>query len=190
MATIMDVSLIKSFGAVFPFLFIFAVVYGFLSYRKVFGDNRALHAIIAVIFALMSLLSSTVIETINRAAPWFVLLMIFIVFLLLGFMILGAGEADILAVIKSSDYSFINWWIFFLVLAIVLGSLSQVISEKGGYPPYGEGENATVSEGGDGGQVPKQESDFWQTIFHPKVLGLIAILLIAFFTVSKLTYEK
>jgi hypothetical protein len=187
MATIMDVSLLKSFGAVFPFLFIFAVIYGFLSYKKVFGENRALHAIIAVIFALMSLLSTTVMETINRAAPWFVLLMIFIVFLLLGFMILGAGEADIFAVIKSSEYSFINWWVFFLVLAIVLGSLSQVISEKGGYPPYGDGENVTVSDAED---APEQESAFWQTLFHPKVLGLLAIMLIAFFTISKLTSEK
>ena len=188
MATIMDVSLLRSFGVVFPFLFIWAIVYGLLSYRKIFGDNKALHAFIAAIFALMALFSTTVIETINRAAPWFVLMIIFIVFLILGFMILGIGEADIASVVKSHEYSWINWWIIGLVLAIVLGSLSQVMSEKGGYPPYGENDTLeTATEGSV--ETPQQESAFWATLFHPKVLGLFAILLIAFFTVSKLTSD-
>lgn len=190
MATIMDISLLKSFSGIFPFLFIFAIVYGLLSYKKIFGENKGLHAIIAVVLAFMTLLSSTVVETINRSAPWFVLLLIFIVFLLLGFMILGTGESDIAALVKTSEYGFINWWILFLVLAIVLGSLSQVMSEKGGYPPYGEGGNETGTAITADGELPQQQSAFWETLFHPKVLGLIAIMLIAFFTVSKLTTNE
>lgn len=185
MVTPFDISLLKQFQIIFPFIFIFCIVYALLTSIKFPGENRSLHAAIAVVLAIMSLFSDIVVETINTAAPWFVLLIIFIVFLLIGFMIMGVGQADIMAVLKDPEYSFINWWIVALVLIIVIGSLSQVISEKkGGYPPFAE--NATLN----GEEVPTQESAFWQTLFHPKVLGLVAILLIAFFTVSKLTSKE
>jgi hypothetical protein len=71
----------------------------------------------------------------------------------------------------------------------MLGSLSHVMAEKkGGYPPYGPGANFTAIE--EGGVAPGQESDFWKTLFHPKVLGMVIILLIGFFTISKLTSTK
>jgi len=188
MVTPLDIGLLKSFQIIFPFLFVFCVVYALLTYSKFLGENRALQAMIAVVLAFMSLFSDIVVETINTSAPWFVLLIIFMVFLILGFMIIGAREADIMAVIKNPEYSFISWWIIALVIIIVIGSLSHTIAErKGGYPPYAPGVNATLEEGE---ELAAQESAFWQTIFHPKILGLFVIMLIAFFTVSKLTSQK
>ena len=32
-------------------------------------------------------------------------------------------------------------------------------------------------------------AEFWQTIFHPKVLGLMLVMLIAFFTVRYMTEQ-
>lgn len=186
MVTFLDIGLLRNFQIIFPFLFIFCIVYALLTYTKFLGENRALQAGIAVVLAFMSLFSDLVIETINTAAPWFVLLVVFIVFLLLGFMILGVREADVMGVLRNPEYHFISWWVIALVIIIVIGSLSQTMAaRKGGYPPYGE--NVTIS---DGEEVPTQESDFWQTMFHPKVLGLLALMLIAFFAVSKLTSSK
>jgi hypothetical protein len=185
MATLFDIGLIGEFRIIFPFLLIFAIVYALLSYSKIFGEGRTgLNALIAIVLAFMSLFSEIAIETINTAAPWFVLLIIFGIFLLLGYMIIGIREADILAVVKNPENNFVLWWIFALVLIIMLGSLSQAISAKrGGYPPFTT-ENATLEEG-----EGTQESAFWETMFHPKILGLVAIMLIAFITVNRLTHK-
>ena len=185
MVTPLDIGLLKNFQIIFPFLFIFAIVYGILSYTKFLGENKSIHSVIAVVLAIMALFSDVVIQTINTAAPWFILLVVFIVYLLLGFMIIGVREADVMSVIRDPEYGWINWWIVALIIIIVLGSLSHTMSErKGGYPPYTT--NVTLE---DGEAAPTQESEFWDTIFHPKVLGLFIVFLIAFFTVSKLTQK-
>jgi len=183
MATIFDIGLIGEFRIILPFLLIFCLVYAALSYTNIMGkDNVGLNAIIALVLSLMSLFSDIVVETINVAAPWFVILFIFIIFLLLGFMILGFKEIDIVGTLKDPEYTFINWWIFVLVLLIVVGSLGSVMSaKKGGYPPFTTDDNSTLESG------DTQEDAFWQTIFHPKVLGFITVMLIAFITVSRLT---
>ena len=175
------------FSAILPFMFIFALLYGLLSYVKPFGEGKgSVNVVLAAVFAFMSLFSGIVTDTINLAAPWFVLLVIFLFFIILGFMVLGAKEADVIGLLKNPEYSYLGWWIVALVLIIVVGSLSQVVAQrKGGYPPYGPGSNITAAE--DGGELPTQESDFWKTIFHPKVLGFVALMIIAFFTISKLT---
>ena len=185
MATPFDVGLLGNFKIIFPFLFIFCIVFGVLAYTKLLGENKILHAMIAIVLAFMSLFSDIVIETINTAAPWFVIMIIFTVFVLLGFMIIGIKEGDIVSLIKNPEYTFISWWIVALVAIIVIGSFSHVIAEKkGGYPPFGES-NITADDGT--GEVSAQESDFWNTLFHPKVLGMLALLLIGFFPVSRLT---
>jgi len=33
-------------------------------------------------------------------------------------------------------------------------------------------------------KVQEQEYGFWQTLFHPKILGMALVLLIAFFTIK------
>ena len=160
MVTPLDIGLLKNFQIVFPFLFIFCIVYAILSYTKVLGDNKAIQAMIAVVLAFMSLFSDLVVETINISAPWFVLLIIFLVFVMMGIMTLGVKEGDIMSVIKSHEYNFITWWIVALVIIIVAGSLSHALTEKkGGYPPYAPGVNVTDVE-------ETQESEFWKTLFH------------------------
>lgn len=188
MATPLDIGLLANFKIIFPFLFIFCIVFAVLASTKLLGDNKIIHATIAIAMAFMSLFSDLVVETINIAAPWFVILVIFIVFVLLALMILGVKEADVMSVIKTDEYSYIIWWVVALVVIIIIGSLSHVMAEKrGGYPPYGPSANYTAIEEG---ELAAQESDFWQTLFHPKVLGMIVILLIGFFTISKLTSTK
>ena len=186
MATIFDIGLIGEFKIIFPLLLIFCLVYAMFSYTKILGQQReGLNAMVAIVLALMSLLSEVVIETINVAAPWFVLMLIFTLFLMMAFMIIGIREADILKLIKDPEYNFVSWWIVVMVIIIIGGSLSQVLSDKqGGYPPFTSEDNATIEEG------TSQESAFWETIFHPKILGLVAIMLIAFVTITKLTSSK
>lgn len=41
------------FDTLFPFLLIFAIVFGILTHIRIFGDNKGIHAIIAIVVGLM-----------------------------------------------------------------------------------------------------------------------------------------
>ena len=43
------------FDIILPFLLIFAVVFGILSYMKIFGDQKSVHVIIAIVIGLLSI---------------------------------------------------------------------------------------------------------------------------------------
>ncbi len=185
MATPLDLGLLKEFGVIFPFLFIFIVVYAILVKTKYFESNKGLASLLGLVLAVMVLFSPIVRETINRMAPWFVLLFIFVMFTLITFMIFGTTESDIMSVLKGEKYGYVNIWIIALVLIISIGSLTSVISERGGIG----GTPTTVVIGDDGQEVvvADQTSEFWETLVNPKVLGLVLILMIASFTIRYMT---
>jgi hypothetical protein len=184
MATPLDGGLLQQFGDIFPFLFVFVLVFGLLSKTKIFGDKNFLYGMIAFIMAIMVQFSIIVKETINTIAPWFVLMIFFIFIVMIGVMALGVTEGDITGVLKSEQYNYINFWIIAVVIIIVVGSLTSVISRQGGIGKTGgEVINQTI----DGEVVvSEQESEFWSTLAHPKVLGMVLILLISLFTVQRL----
>ncbi len=43
------------FQFVLPFLLVFAVVFGILSYMNIFGSNKGIHAIVAIVLGLLSI---------------------------------------------------------------------------------------------------------------------------------------
>jgi hypothetical protein len=192
MATPLDTSLIGHFGTLFPFLFIFTLVYALLEKTKIFGSNRVIYAFIAFIAAIMTQLSPIVRQTINTAAPWFILLIFFIFVILVAFMAFGASDGDIIGVLKSKDHSYLNAWIIAVILIIVVGSLTSVVSKHGGVGKELDTSDPTYIAGVQNGSIIQQsdqESEFWSTIVHPKVLGMILILLISLFTIARITKE-
>ena len=59
---------------------------------------------------------------------------------------------------------------------------------KAGYDIIEKGGSAVdVINEGKAGSSSSGELQFWNTIFHPNVLGFIAIMIIAMFTVSLIT---
>ena len=185
MATPLDLGLLKEFGVIFPFLLIFIITYAILLKTKYFENNKGLASLLGLVLAVMVLFSPIARDTINTMAPWFVLLFIFILFTLMAFMIFGTTESDIMNVLKGERYGYINMWVIALVLIITLGSLTSVISERGGI-----GKTPTkvvIGENGEEVVVSEQTSEFWQTLVNPKVLGMVLILMIASFTIRFMT---
>ncbi len=178
MATPLDIGLLEKFSVIFPFLFVLVIVYAILQYGKFLGSNKGIHALIALFLAIMTLFSSAVTDTINLMAPWFILLFVFILFVIIAFKIFGTSDSDIMSVLKDPSYNYIIWWIVAIGLIIALGSLTSVVwsAESGGMPTY----NESSAEG-------MGANAFWNTIFHPKILGMAVILLIAVFTIQKMT---
>lgn len=184
MATPLDTSLLQHFGGIFPFLLIFALVYGIFSSIKPFGDTKAIYAIIAVVAAGMAMFSTVARETINIMAPWFVLLFFLILFTMVAVMMFGYKTEDIMATLSSPKNSYIIVWVVAFGLIIGFGSLTTVLSKQGG---VGVEKGNTTAEITNATGSGTQQTAFWAAITHPKVLGMILIMLIAVFSISKLT---
>jgi len=179
MATPLDISLLQQFSGVFPFLFVLVLIYAVLQMTDMFKEKKGLSGAIAFITAIMTLLSGVAIKTINLMAPWFVLFMIFGVLMILAYMAFGISKEKILEILTGSEYGGTSsTWVIAIMLIIGLGSLFTVINEERGFPLS---EEAGVAEA-----QPPGETGFWETLFHPKILGMVLVLLIAFFTLGKL----
>jgi hypothetical protein len=182
MATPLDIGLLQHFDTVFPFIFVLVIVYAVLS-NIMFKDKQAIAFILAFLLAVMTLFSNIAVKTISRMAPWVVLLMVFGILVLIAYQSFGVSNEKIMDVLTKGEYrTTFAWWIFALLLIIGLGTLSSVVSEEQSFAALAEGGNASTTKiAGEGEQV-----GFWATLFHPKVLGLVLILLIAMFTIQKL----
>lgn len=182
MATL-DVGLLKYFSGIFPMILVWALIYGLLSYVKPFGKNNAVYAIIGFVAGILVMFSQNAIDVINHMVPWFILFFILIMFLLMAYMFLGAKESDILTVLKGNQA--IVYWLIIIFVVIFVASLGKV---------FFTGDSAVSIETGEvnvTGEVGEQGSGaFWATLFHPKVLGMIFVLLIAVFTIVLITAEK
>jgi hypothetical protein len=184
MATPLDVGLLQKFDVIFPFIFVLVIVYAVLSRTEWMKDKQAIAFILAFILAVMTLFSGIAVKTINRMAPWFVLLIIFGILVIMAYQAFGVKESTVLDVLTKSEYrTTFAWWIISLMLIIGFGSLSAVVSEEKGFTALAGGENASTAAA----RGEAEEVGFWATLFHPKVLGLALILLIAMFTVQKLS---
>jgi hypothetical protein len=186
MATPLDIGLLQKFDVIFPFLFVLVIVYALLTRTEWMKDKQGIAFLLAFVLAVMTLFSSIAVKTINRMAPWFIILIIFTILLLLAYQAMGIEEKSILEVIKGPTYgSTIAYWVLALMLIIGVGSLTSVVSEEKPFTALAEGENVSAVAAGQGEQV-----GFWATLFHPKVLGLALILLIAMFTIQKLSAKE
>ncbi len=188
MASPLDVGLLSKFSIIFSMLFIFAIVYAVLQYTKLLGDNRGLNSIIALVTALMLLFAPNVAAVITVMIPWFILILVFILLIYMLFRFMGASEADMTHVLK--EYKTIIWVTIVLAVIIFIAALGKVYfaSETANDYEFDDvnqvGDNGTIVIGDVGG--PPGEATFWATFFHPKVLGMIFVLLIAMFALITL----
>jgi len=182
MATPLDITALQQFSGVFPFLLVLVLVYALLSMSDMFKQRQGLAALIAVIAAIMTLFSRIAIKTINLMAPWFVLFVIFGVLLILAYMAFGISKEKIIETITGEEYggSF-GMCVIAIMLIIGVGSLFFVINEEKSFKDLAAG-NVSMGE-----RPVEQTYGFWQTLFHPKVLGMVLVLLVAYFTISKMS---
>lgn len=183
MVTPLDIGLVQVFQIIFPFLFVLTVMFAFLTRIAPFKDNPVYAAIMATSLAILTMFFPLVIKIINVMAPWFVLMFVIMVLALLAYYIIGYDEETLTGAIKSGEYSSaLGWWIFAMVLIIAIGSTAAVISEERGFTGL-TADNTTAALTTSGGEA----ASFFQTILHPKILGMAVILLVAFFAISALS---
>ncbi|MDP7199123.1 MAG: hypothetical protein QF486_05920 [Candidatus Woesearchaeota archaeon] len=183
MATLLDIGLLKGLSGIFPLLLIFAVMYAVLTRLDFFKEKQVLAAIISIVLAFTGLFSPLVAKTIMRASPFFVLVFIFSVFAIMVYGAFGIEQSSMISTITGEKWgSTFGLWMLALILIISIGSFSSVLSEEQGFLDLTEG-NQSVNVGAAG----SEQAGFFSVVSHPKVLGMILVLLTATFTVKYLT---
>ncbi|MBN1157207.1 hypothetical protein JXA85_06295 [Candidatus Woesearchaeota archaeon] len=187
MASPLDVSLLKPFSIIFSMLLVYAIVYGLLSYSKLFGEKNSLHAIIALAAAVMVLVSPSLGAVIRIMTPWFAVLFIFLVMMLVFYRIMGAPENYFFDALKKNKE--ISTWIMIISFTVLASTLGYVYF--GGTSDtstqtvvHAEGGNVSLEVQGD--VSGRGTGTVMATIFHPKVLGMIVLLLVGVFSVTLL----
>ncbi|MBI4980140.1 hypothetical protein HZC30_01115 [Candidatus Woesearchaeota archaeon] len=184
MATFLDVGLLNYFSSIYPFLFVLVLVYALLQKTKALGDSIGTNATIAVAAALMTMLSKTLIDVINFMIPWFVVVIIFLVLVILVFQIFGAKEADLTSAMKDKA---VYWTLIGIALVIMVAAFGKVLGQSLTEVSFQQGVNATNVTGSGGVATSSFESNIYATLFHPKVLGLMIMFAIAIFAVAFLS---
>lgn len=162
MATFLDVTGLQYFSNFFVFIFVWLVVYALLGYTKVLGEaNKGINIIIGLVIALLVLFSPIATGAIAFISPWFALAFVLLIFITMTLKIFGASTADI-----ASYGQLKTAFIAFLLLILIVGVFAYIRDQ------------ASIPTG--------EDVDYTKTasvIFHPKVLGIVFILLIAVFTI-------
>lgn len=184
MATVLDVGLVGYFQPIYAVLLVFAIVFSLLQKLKTISDSKTINSTIAVMVSLLVLLSDKLIKVINFMIPWFAILIIFLVLLLLIFKLMGATDEKISQLFTKDNT--ITWAVLGISLVIIIAAFANVFGQEflekklgGQAPPTAEGETTTGSE------------DFQQNIFlilfHPKVLGMLILFIVAIFAILLLS---
>ncbi|MBS3158584.1 hypothetical protein J4206_04825 [Candidatus Woesearchaeota archaeon] len=177
MATAFDFILVDQISTILVLIFVFALVYGGFTYGKMF--NPAINAILAIVIALLMLVMPKLIEVIKIALPWFTSVIILTLLLLLVARMFGSEDSDIKRVFANEE---IMYWFITAAILILLFAVGKVYFGSGKFLEEGGSAVDAIKEGAAGSESAGEIS-FWNTLFHPNVLGFILIMMIAMFTI-------
>ena len=206
MATFLDLGLLQHFAIIFPFLLVFVVTYAILTKFKVISEETSINALIAFAFAAMTLFSKPANALIITASPWFVVMFMFILFLILGFRLLGVRDTQIQHVMEM-EFGAPHWIVIVIVALILIGSIGVVLgpglledrfdastpsitsndagSAAASAASKDTGNGASAGTGTQGPQFQKNVTD---VLFHPKVIGFASLMLIVVFAIRTLMW--
>lgn len=183
MASLLDISLLGHFSDVFIILFIFTAVYAILLFRGPFGGNKGLNALIAFSVSMIMAFSGDALSIIADTVPWAVLLLVVLMLTLLASKSVGVD-------LPVSLMKNLGVWLLVIMVIVFVINISMRLGQTAG-PYLGNGSiNPDYVEAGGDGDVGSGSyaQNFGATLFHPKVLAMLLILIIGLFTVLLVGY--
>ncbi len=180
MATFLDIGLVENFSIIFYLIFIFVLIYAILSLTKVLGENKNLNAMLALALALILGLSGPTRELISFVTPTFFVFIFFAFFAVLIYRFMGASDKDVLEIMGSSKHS-TRGFILIIILVIILSSIGKVFFTG---PTTSDVNETAVNKSAVG---TTGQSALTATLTHPRVLGLVLILIIGAYAMSYLS---
>lgn len=179
MATLIDVGLIEGILPIFSLIFIWVGVYAVLQKTNFLTESKSIHSIFATVVAIIVLATPELLKAILIMIPWFVVILVFLMLMILVYRFLGIGEGDIATVAKDSTTVY---WVLIISVIIFIAALSNVFGQN-----LLEQNDAQVIPINEGNQTSTATGNFDEnvnaTFFHPKFLGALFVLLVAVFTI-------
>lgn len=208
MATFLDVSILSNFVSIFTFLLVFVLLFGLLEVFKIFGDGKkGIHAMIAFCVGLIVMFSKGFTGFMTTFTPWMTILIVVIFFILFAVRMFGVTDKDLTSAIKadSTIYTVILIAVgLILLFSISAGFGQQSLDETqkaGGAsgPSIGTGtgpsgtsttvvDNRTQKVGAT--NTSDFSQNFYNTLYHPKVLGLMLIMILVIMAMLFLTVKE
>lgn len=185
MATILEIGLISYFQVIFPVLIVFAIIFAVLQKTKLIGENVAINGLIAIVAGLLTLLSKTVIGMINFMTPWFVVMILFFVLLLLIFRVFGATEENIATAVKDKA---VYWALIGVCIIIFLAAFGFTVGQGLTEKSFEGGQEASYNVSA-GTATKSFAGNLTGIFFNTQVLGLLLILAIAVFAIAFLSVK-
>jgi hypothetical protein len=183
----LDISLLGYFSPVLSFLLIWVLVYATLQYTKMLGENKIIHGAIAFLIGSFFLFAPEASGIVTFIAPWFAVLFIMSIFMIMGFKVFGATDGQIKGVI--TNWGPAQWSIGILGILIIIGGFSSVYGQQflgftgDDQPMIPSNQNPTAGSTASG--------DFEQNVagvfFHPKILGTVFILIVVAVAIKMLS---
>lgn len=191
----LDLSLLVRFTPAFVFLLALVLVYALLAHTKPVGDQKAIYAIVAVVIAIFIALYKPALAMVQFLAPWFTVIFIFIIFILISYKLFGASDSDIHSVITG--HSGIQWTVGIIAILVGLGALSAAFGQQnleGTVPGAATDTGDTITFATDGSVAQpagtgtgKFQTNLERTFYHPKTLGILFILFLSALAIALLT---
>lgn len=124
MATFLDVTLLGGAKVVFTFLLVYVIVWGLLVWIKPFGKDvqTGPYAIIALVAAFFTIISSTVRYIVEFMTPWFLFLVLFLFFTLFVIRMFNVSDTDMRSIIGNSTVHILILVIIAIIIFFALGS--------------------------------------------------------------------
>jgi len=173
MASILDIGLLSFLTPLFVLVFVYLILYAVFEKFTIFGDKSNIHALVAFILALLFVLVANLRDLLTLVVPMVVLFFIVLIVVLMGIMFLGIKQEDITSYVKATPAVTVT--IIVIVIVLFIFGIGSIFPELVGYP--------TASETGLGAEIRR-------TIFNPKMLGVLFILVVASFLVRTVGFKK
>lgn len=162
MATFLDVAGLAQFSNFFVFILVWLGVVAILTATKALGENKSIIWIIGLVVGLLVWLSPIAIGSIRFIIPWFGVIFIFILFIAMATKLFG---------VSGTQFADLKWIVvIIIIIGLVIGALSYIRDES-----------KVV-----GNETGTDYSKSTSVIFHPKVMGMAFVLLVAVFTIALL----
>lgn len=206
MATFLDITLISGARVIFTWLLVYLIVWGLLAWTKPFGESSGSgpYALVALVAAFLVVMSPTMRLIVEFMTPWFVMLIIFIFFILFILRMFALGDSDMSAIISNGT---VHGTLIVIIMIIVLFALGEAFGQQSlqatqpdaqpmpntmpvigpdgqpqGTPQASQGSSPQPGQPGST-STASYSVNFINTLFHPKILAVIAMILIGTVTV-------
>ncbi|MBT3324281.1 hypothetical protein HN681_04575 [archaeon] len=171
MASVLDLGLVEYFIPIIVFLFVMVVLWALLEKTGFFSKQPWVNLLLSFCLAALFIIVPGISEVITLSLPWFIVLFIFLLFLILTFLFMGVNPDVVSGVFGS------NIVVFWAILIISLGIFGFAFTQVYGEQIHDITSTDTTTEDGDLVQ------NIGQILFTPKILGFLLLIVIAGFGV-------